>query len=229
MLALTAWLNALIPLCAVLGAYGLAIYQGYEVICNPFWSGCTSISRAARYGDALFLFRGLMLPLSSLLVIYWIFHYRWLNAWVGHRRQHMLILLIGIVSAIALTLYANFLGSDGHIYRFMRRTGVTFYFGLAMLAQLLSVYSVIKHREQQPTGLVQLLRWQLFVIVIQWIIGLLSLAVTIFQPDFKDQANNVLEWNFALAMTAFYALSGIIWKRFWRDERIAGRPSDDVS
>lgn len=215
---LTAWLNALIPLIAVLGAYGLAIYQGYEGVCNPFWSGCTSISRAARYGDALFLFRGLMLPLSSLLVVYWIFHYRWLNAWMGKRHRHTAILWIGIVSAIALTLYANFLGSDGQIYRFMRRTGVTFYFGFAMLAQLLSVYSLYQSRTQQPRGLLHLVRWQLFFIVIQWVIGLLSLAVTIYQPDFSYQANNILEWNFALAMTGFYAVSGIMWKNFWRDE-----------
>lgn len=213
--ALTAWLNAVIPLFAVLGAYALAIYQGYDGVCNPFWSGCTSISRAARYGDALFLFRGLMLPLSSLLVIYWIFHYRWLNAWIGDRRRHAAILWIGIISALALTLYANFLGSDGQVYRFMRRTGVTFYFGLAMLAQLLSVHALYKYRAQQPDQLMHLVRWQFFFIVIQWLIGLMSLAVTIGQPDFRYQANNILEWNFALAMTGFYAMSGLIWKKFW--------------
>lgn len=62
------------------------------------------------------------------------------------------------------------------------------------------------------------MRWQLFFIVIQWVIGLLSLAITIYQPDFSYQANNILEWNFALSMTGFYAMSGIIWKNFWRDE-----------
>jgi len=60
-----------------------------------------------------------------------------------------------------------------------------------------------------------LVRWQFFFIVIQWLIGLMSLAVTIGQPDFRYQANNILEWNFALAMTGFYAMSGLIWKKFW--------------
>jgi hypothetical protein len=46
---------------------------------------------------------------------------------------------------------------------------------------------------------------------------LLSLGITIFQPEYKYQANNILEWNFALMMTGFYAVSGIIWKDFPRE------------
>lgn len=216
---LTAWLNAAVPLVAVLGAYIIAIYQGYDAACNPLWSGCTSISRAARYEDAIFWFRGLMLPLSTLLAIYWIFHYRWLNARIGSCRRHTVILWIGIIAALALTFYANFLGSDGQVYRFMRRTGVTFYFGLAMLAQLLSVYSIYRHQRQQPDGLLRLVRWQFLFIVVQWTIGLISLGVTITQPDFSYQANNILEWNFALMMTGFYAVSGMIWKKFWHNDQ----------
>jgi hypothetical protein len=217
MAALTAWLNALIPLLAVFGAYGIAISQGYDAVCNPFWSGCTSISRAARYDDALFWFRGLMLPLSTLLVVYWIFQYQWLDRMVGRHWRHKAIVIVGVISALALTLYANFLGSDGDFYRFMRRTGVTFYFGLAMLAQLLTVYSIHQHQLLLTASLKRLLRWQMFFISCQWIIGLLSLGITIFQPEYKYQANNILEWNFALMMTGFYAVSGIIWKDFPRE------------
>ena len=80
-----AWLNVLIPLLAGAGAgaYIIAIAQGYETICNPFWSGCTSVSRAARLGDIIFWFYGLMMPLSCLLAIYCNFQRHWLNQECG--------------------------------------------------------------------------------------------------------------------------------------------------
>lgn len=211
-----AWLNLLIPLLAGAGAYAIAIAQGYEAICNPFWSGCTSISRAARFGDAIFWFRGLMMPLSCLLAIYWIFQRRWLDQVCGKRLMHQIILVLGFTSALALIIYVNFLGSDGEVYRFMRRFGVTVYFGFAMLAQLLSLYSISSSKEtnfRNPNTdtLQDLRRLQLFFVLIQWLLGLASLAVTTFQPDYKYQANNILEWNFSLAMTAFYGTSAWYW------------------
>ena len=211
-----AWLNVLIPLLAGAGAYTIAIAQGYETICNPFWSGCTSVSRAARFGDAIFWFRGLMMPLSCLLAIYWIFQRRWLDHKCGKKIMHQIILVLGFTSALALIVYVNFLGSDGEVYRFMRRFGVTVYFGFAMLAQLLSLYSLSKFTTRQPNSLQSLQdlrRLQLFCVLIQWLLGLASLAVTIFQPGYKYQANNILEWNFALAMTAFYGVSAWYWRK----------------
>jgi uncharacterized membrane protein len=208
-----ALLNALLPLTATLGAYLIALLQGYGVVCVPLWEGCTSISRAARYGDALFWFRGLMMPLSVLLVIFWIFQVRWLAHHCGKQSQQTVILWLGIVSALALIVYVNFLGSGGDIYRFMRRFGVTFYFGLAMLAQLLSIHLLFRHRSTLPATTQVLLSWQLLCVGAQWSLGLVSLAITLIEPSFKSQAGNIIEWNFALAMTAFYALSALIWHR----------------
>ena len=207
-----AWLNAIVPLLAVIGAYAIALLQGYSFVCIPMLEGCTSISRAARYGDAIFWFRGLMLPLISLLVLYWIYHRRWLVQLVGAHYRHTIILWLGILSALALLIYANFLGSDGDVYRFMRRFGVTVYFGFAMLAQLLSIYSLYRVRESLAHSVSRLVGSQLFLVGVQWLIGLGSLAITILQPDYKDQANNIMEWNFALMMTSYYAISAIMWK-----------------
>jgi hypothetical protein len=207
-----AWLNAIVPLLAVVGAYIIALVQGYDASCIPFVEGCTSISRAARYDDAIFWFRGLMLPLVSLLVLYWIYHRRWLVQLVGAHYRHTVILWLGILSALALSIYVNFLGSEGDVYRFMRRFGVTFYFGLAMLAQLLSIYSLYHVRESLTRSVNRLVTGQLFLVGAQWLIGLGSLAITIMQPDYKDQANNIMEWNFALMMTIYYAISAILWK-----------------
>lgn len=207
-----AWLNALIPLVAVLGAYGIALAQGYSAACIPLFEGCTSISRAARYGDAIFWFRGLMLPLVTLLAFYWILQRRWLNSVVGYHCRHTVILVLGIFSAFALAMYANFLGSDGDVYRFMRRFGVTFYFAFAMLAQLLSIYSLHNIRLSLSASVNRLVNIQFCLVLLQWLIGLGSLVIIAAQPEYKDQANNIVEWNFALMMTLYYAFSARLWK-----------------
>lgn len=209
-----AWLNALIPLIAVVGAYTIALAQGYPAQCFPFLEGCTSISRAARFGDAIFWFRGLMLPLTVLLAIYWLYHRRWLQQFANSQQSYSSVFIVGLIAALALGVYANFLGSDGSIYRFMRQSGVFFYFGCTMLAQLLSLYSVQKYRTQLPMPLQILVRWQWAAVSAQWLIGLISLSVTFTQPEFKSAINNILEWNFALVMTLFYLFSALIWRHF---------------
>lgn len=208
-----ALLNALLPLLATVGAYLISLYQGYPERCIPMLEGCTSISAAARYSDGLFWFRGLMMPLSVLLAIYWIIHVRWLALYNNSPRKLLAILTLGVISALALIVYVNFLGSEGGIYRFMRRFGVTFYFAFGMLAQLLSIQLLYQHRERLPASTRKLLSWQFFCVGAQWCIGLVSLAFTIAEPSFKHEADNIVEWNFALGMIAFYALTALIWRR----------------
>jgi len=209
---LIAWLKFVIPVLVVGGAYGIAMHQEVAEACVPFWEGCTSISRAARHGDALFWFRGFMMPLSMLLVIYWIYQWRWLNCVVGPRRRHHAVLALGVVSALALVLYANYLGSEGDFYRFMRRFGVMFYFALAMLAQLISLESLHSVRLKLDTRLRPGLRLQWTLVSIQWGLGAVSLWVDTVQPPYEYQAENIIEWNFALAMVAFYGVSGWLWR-----------------
>lgn len=208
-----AWLNTIIPLLAVVGGYLIATHQQVADACIPLLQGCTSISRGVRNGDALFWFRGFMMPLSMLLVFYWVLQFSWLETMVGRRRQHKVILALGIISALALVLYANFLGSDGDFYRFMRRFGVTFYFAFAALAQLLSLHSLSAAKLEIPPKARICLRILWALVVAQWCIGLASLAVTIVQPVNQFQAENIVEWNFALAMVCFYAASGELWHR----------------
>lgn len=213
MAAKIAWLNALVPMIAAVGAYLIALSQGFPAACVPLWEGCTSISRAARYDDAIFLFRGLMMPMSVLLVIFWIYQVRWLAGYIGEQKRLRVILTLAVLSAGALIIYVNFLGSEGSMYNFMRRFGVTFYFGLGMLTQLLSIHAIYPRRRALPDSTRKLLFWQLLCVVTQWSIGLISLAVTATQPAFKYEADNIIEWNFAFAMMLFYLVSALIWQR----------------
>jgi hypothetical protein len=207
-----AWLNTLVPLIAVIGGYLISIHQQVAEACFPLIEGCTSISRGVRNGDALFWFRGLMMPMSMLFVFYWVLQCRWLDQLVGVRKRHKVILGLGIISALALVLYANFLGSQGGFYRFMRSFGITFYFAFALLAQLISMQSLSTYNQSISPQAKRWLQACWFVVIAQWLIGLVSLAVTISQPENKFQAENIVEWNFALVMILFYGLSGELWR-----------------
>jgi hypothetical protein len=212
------WLLTALPILAVGGAYAIALAQGFNSRCIPFIEGCTSISRAARYEDAIFWFRALMMPVSVLLVIYWYLEWRQLKQFTSRKLTLNCMLTLGIVAALALVLYANFLGTDGHFYRFLRRFGVTFYFGFSLLAQLLCVYLnesariFYKTDSQKNTKVLRLIDWQKRFVILQWFIGLISLIILIWQPEFKDQADNIIEWNMALLMTLFYGVRGFAWR-----------------
>jgi hypothetical protein len=209
---LIAWFNTLIPIIAVIGAYQISLYQGVAAACMPLLEGCTSISAAARNGDAIFFFRGLVMPLSMLLIAYWIYQWRWLNQLAGENRRHTLILVLGIISALAMVFYANFLGTEGNVYRFMRRFGIIVYFAFAFLAQLLSLYSLLPIRDRLSLRVRRLLNIQWTLVWSQWVIGLISVVIGFMQPEWKFEADNIIEWNFAWVMVSFYALNGWLWK-----------------
>lgn len=209
---LLAWLNTLVPLLAVGGGYGIALWQAQAPVCFPFWEGCTSISRAVREGDSLFWFRGLMLPLTPLLAGYWLLHRRWLNELAGTEHRYLSLAILAVISAFALALYANFLGSEGDVYRFMRRFGITFYFAFGLLGQLLALAALNKQRVKLSGGQWRWVRAQWACVIAQWLLGLASLAITISQPYNKYELHNLVEWYFALAMVLFYGLNGLIWR-----------------
>ncbi|MGI9296212.1 MAG: hypothetical protein ACR2PS_19690, partial [Pseudomonadales bacterium] len=67
--ALTA---GLLPLVTVQLCYLMSIHAGDVPACIPYLEGCTSISRAARNGNALFLFRAVMIFSSALIIANWL-------------------------------------------------------------------------------------------------------------------------------------------------------------
>ncbi|MFE8072341.1 hypothetical protein QQM79_14890 [Marinobacteraceae bacterium S3BR75-40.1] len=219
---LLAWLNFWVPFVAVNGALIMATSQGHLAPCLPYLDGCFSISRAARSGDAIFLFRGFMMPLSMLMVLYWIVHRRWLIELAGGRwLRHDVILILAVIAALALVVYADFLGTDGQVYRFMRRYGVTFYFAFSLLAQLIALQCVTQCRQRLDRRQQCWLRLQQLIIVWQWSLGLISLGVSLFAGnELKNWAEDAVEWHFALAMVAFYGVQALIWHKWpaTRDE-----------
>lgn len=205
-----AWLIFWLPVLAVNGAYAIGLWEGVASVCNPYIHGCTTISRAAREGSSIFLFRGLMMPVAVMLMAFWYMQSHWL-AQLRQRSQYH-IFIVGAIGALFLILYVDFLGTEGDFNRFMRRFGVIFYFGLTVLAQIMSLASLNKLGKQLEPRLKRLMNIQLAFIALCWIIAMINLAANAIGFDNITEIENVLEWHFALYMSMFFPFAAIMWR-----------------
>ncbi len=208
-----------LPLIAVNVSYLMSFNVGLVPGCIPYIEGCTSISRAARQGDAIFLFRASMIVHAVLLMWYWRFTQCWLNQLRSNgavspgQRSIQAMYYLGVVGAFFLILYADFLGTSGDFYRFMRRYGVIFYFTFTPLAQMIMVNQLFKLRKVSPNADIKLgaLRYQLTILVLILLLGLISVSLRyIYGPNFERE--NIVEWNYSLLLTASFAGSIVMWK-----------------
>lgn len=210
----TAWLVFLIPLCVVHAAWLWSSIIGAIEGCIPYWSGCVSISKAARSSDALFLFRAAMILNAALLVHFWLHAGQFLA--LHHRRVRRLQTL-GIIAALFLVLYANFLGADGGVYRLLRQYGVTIYFSFTVLAQMLLTRHLL---QLQGDGQLHTDKVDRIVRLKFWLCGwLLAIGIAsvfcnaLLEAEAKDRWENIIEWHFALGMNFYFLLSALIWQQ----------------
>ena len=202
------FLAGLLPIVAAHLAYLLNIWTGTELapefICMPYFDGCVSISRAARSGPGLHLFRALMLPSAVLLLLSWEFVREWLRGLDACTpRRAWLISILGVVGAFFLVFYATWLGTEGEWYRWLRRYGVIFYFGGTAMAQLLLIWVLWPARARLAGGrLVSAITTLTVLVSLQWALGVFSaLKRLIFDdPELIDRLENIIEWCYALPM-----------------------------
>ncbi len=207
-----AWLVCLIPFFCVNISWLWSSIAGAIPWCFTYLEGCVSISRAARSSDALFFFRATMILSAAMLILFWLqsYHFLKLKAWA---KEPVAMMILGITGALFLVLYAVFLGTDGQVYRLMRRYGVIFYFTFTVLAQYLLTRQ-LWHNRYSVKSAIPLLKAMLGLGLFVLIIGLVSLSATIMleNPE-KDYWENVTEWWFALAMTSYFGLVALLWKK----------------
>jgi len=200
---LPAAIAVLFTAAAHLGLW-LSIRDGYVEACVPVLEGCTSISRAGRHGLANHVFRLLVLPCALLVGLHW-----WLVArWLGRGWRD--VAWLGAIAALALAVYATFLGSDGEAYRFMRRYGVVFFFGLGYLAQLRFLRGAAAGT--QARGIV---RAMIVVSALMLLLGVGNVVATAVVADagLKDRIENALEWQLGWLLAAWYLLHAGWWRR----------------
>ena len=202
---------ALWPILVVHAAFAISVAEEYVPLCNPYWDGCTSISRAGRHGWANHLFRGALLPYTVALAIYWWLNQRWLLALGSNGSRLMLV--SGWIGALFMILYVTFLGTEGASYQLMRRYGINVYFGGTFLAQVLLA---LKLRSLQAQGKGPSPGW-----VAPGLAGLAGgvLAVGLFYVGARlglatdqDRWENVLEWIAAFGMQLSIGLTVAGWR-----------------
>ncbi|GAA0846378.1 hypothetical protein GCM10009113_20980 [Marinobacter szutsaonensis] len=206
-----AWSVCLIPIIAAHGSFFFGLWEGMANECVPYVEGCTSISRAAREGNAIFLFRGLMMPLAALLVLFWYLQSVWLKQIT--QKAHPWTFVAGAIGALFLILYVDFLGTEGDFYRFLRRYGTTLYFALTVLAQMFSIRSLQQKSAELDTHIRRYLNLQFLLMVLYWCLGIANVVIKATGVSWADQSENVIEWHFALYMSLYFGLSAMMWKR----------------
>jgi hypothetical protein len=208
-------LAGLLPLVATLLAWALSVRLELVPGCNPFWDGCTSISRAARHGLPNHLFQLLMLPAATLQGVVWLLAAHWLVREQGPRAGLRILAVLGVVAAAALVLYATFLGTEGRTYRLLRQYGTVMYFGFTCICMLLLGAALQRLRAARP---VRLSRWLVHAHVTMACtlvgLGVVNAMVAALMPETaKDRAENVTEWWGALLFVlGFWALAVVWWR-----------------
>lgn len=213
---------ALWPLVVVHCAYAISIVEGHVLFCNPYWDGCTSISRAGRHGWANHLFKAALLPYTTLLGLYWWLNQRWLLASGGQGSRAMLI--SGWVGVLFMIVYLTFLGTEGPAYQLMRRYGINFYFAATYLAQVLLIIQLrtatAAGPPPRPGWLVPGLSTMALAVLAM---GLLFAAVDQGGlPLDRDRLQNSLEWTAALFMQLSILLTVLGWRAGGRGRTAAG-------
>ncbi|MBI3916690.1 MAG: hypothetical protein HY322_06750 [Betaproteobacteria bacterium] len=214
----------MVPAVAAIAAWGLSVHLGIIPYCNPLIDGCVSISRAARHDLPNHVFRALLLPAAVLQALTWMLCRPWLRH-LGARGPLMGALpWLGAAAAAFLVLYGTFLGTEGDAYRWMRRYGIVFYFGLTFLC-MVSATGALSYLARagvriRPGWIDRIL---ITVCVITLAAGLVSVLVPHVLEDgtAKNRIENVIEWNVALAFTLFFLL--LAW--LWRGTQFAAYPA----
>lgn len=208
-------LAGLLPAIGIAIAFPLAVSEGQFAACNPLTEGCVSISRAARHGVPNHLFRAFVLPAAVMQGAVWFLLAPWLRS-IGTPPSRWLRWLprLGIAAAVFLILYGTFLGTEGTWYRWMRRYGVIFYFGLTCMLMVIASGAV--HRAAGATGRgrhgAALLLALCAALPLLGIVNSLA-PLAIVDPVALDRFENATEWWGGLIFLLFFLLLARLWKR----------------
>jgi hypothetical protein len=213
----------LLPALATLAAWYLSVRLQLIPACNPYLEGCVSISRAARHDLPNHIFRALVLPAAVLQGLTWGLAAHWLrDLGLLTAARAFALAATGAAAAVFLVLYGTFLGTEGEMYRWLRRVGIWFYFGFTAICLIAVVGLIARAAQRGGTPLTR--RFGRALLALAW--GLLALGLAsalsplaIADEGAHDRFTNVLEWWGASVITVFF----FILARAWRLTRFCAR------
>lgn len=209
-----------LPILAVHLAFALNVAGGLTA-CLPYWEGCLSVSRAVRSGPGLWWFKALAIPSMVLMWLSWSAVRDVASRGGGGSARLRWLVALGWAGAAFFLVYALWLGTEGEVYRWLRRYGVVFYFGCTGLAQLMLLGAWPRKARQAPGY-----RAYGAIVVLAWLTGIASAfkRKLIDDPAFLDRVENALEWHFALYLSLGFVALGLAWRAAPREGWTGGRP-----
>ncbi|HYA46588.1 MAG TPA: hypothetical protein VEF92_03455 [Burkholderiales bacterium] len=218
----------LLPAVAALVAFYLSVRLALVPACNPLIDGCVSISRAARHDLANHIFRALVLPAAALQGLTWMLCAGWLKG-LGTSPDRPLRALpwLGLLAALFLVLYATFLGTEGEVYRWMRRYGIWFYFGFTYFCMVISAGHLSRLARAGSISLPMRFDRVLVGLCVALLgLGLASAFSPLYLPEepAHDRVGNALEWNAALIFTLFFLALAWLWRTTGFGARLTTEP-----
>lgn len=218
-----AWVAAFaggVPLLAVHLGLAISIASGAVEPCLPYLDGGTSISRACRPEPAVHVFRALVLPSSAAIAATWWIAAAWLEReGLGGARSRRWMLGLGVAGALFLVLYASYLGTQGPVYRLLRRYGVYVFFAGTSIAEL--ILTVVLTRARPPALEPWVRRAMGIACAGMAAAGPLNLLAEKLVE--RDRAACFFEWWFALAMVGYPLLLARLWQRAGVGIGLSGR------
>lgn len=201
------WTLAVLPLLTMHLCHWINWRAAILPGCAVYWQGCVSISAAGRYPPANHLFDAVMTPMGLLLALFWLLQARWMAAAGAGRGARSSIVGAGLVAGAAMVVYAAFLGENSPEGRLLRRLGINAYFFFNSVALGVAGWWLRRLAAGQRLG--RLMGW-LFAAML--FTGFLSLAETLLPADI-NAIDNIIEWHFALFMSAQFAVLGAAWRQ----------------
>ena len=188
---------AVLPVVAANLCYLISAAAGIIPWCFTYVDGCTSISSTGRHGVGYVLFKAAMLPQAALLVAFWQRYGQHLDA-AGQYRGLRLARRAGEVGALFLVIYVVTLGADTALYAVMRRYGVFVFFLGTFLGMCCVSYWQWRHAADSARS-----RTLAALCAAMLLLGLAEIPLGKFGLA-DNQAENIIEWNFALLMQLWF-------------------------
>lgn len=204
-------LTGLMPICTVNITYLMAAWFQHVPACVPYIDGCASISATGRHLPETLVFKLAMIPSAILVMIYWKLAGEWLCLLTGKKDTTIrAIQVLGFTGAAFLIIYVVALGYAGSEYQLQRRIGITLFFSLTLLSQLLLTRVLGKMASGTCPEIFY--RGNLLLSLFLMILGLVSIPVPLYVEN-PDKWENILEWNFAIALFFHFILNSLFWKK----------------
>lgn len=205
-------LAVILPLVALNVSFLLSAANGHVPACIPYLEGCTSISRAARRGDSIFIFRAIMMPYTLLLALLWSYSFHWIRLIEpALSRRAAWCKYIGWIGALALLAYVDFLGTEGSYYRLMRRYGVIVFFGFTGFAQLMLTSCLYRLPKSAPRAALRFRSSMYLVCLAMLALAFVHLWASLIPEG--DAYENIVEWNFGLLLIIFGFVTWRAWEK----------------